>query len=283
MILDVKFEESKTTFDCDFVEVHNISDGGFERGLAEGERIGYEKGSAEGYSQGEADGRKTEYDAFWDSFQDYGNRVDYEYAFVALGWTTKNFKPKYDIRPTGSAIYMFGINAFKNNGEKVDLTELLENAGVTLDLSNATNADYAFRNSYIKRVPIIDASKTLINLGSIFAFAYDLETVDGIILNNEGTNTFNSAFTAASALREIKRIDGVIGNNIELNYCTLSKESIARVINALSTETSGISCKFSKYRVNKEFETAQGKNDGSTSTEWLDLIATKPNWTISLA
>ena len=29
-------------------------------------------------------------------------------------------------------------------------------------------------------------------------------------------------------------------------------------------------------------KTSEGANDGNTSEEWLNLIATKPNWTITL-
>lgn len=36
MILDIKFAESNQCFECNFGEVHDISDGGYERGYAEG-------------------------------------------------------------------------------------------------------------------------------------------------------------------------------------------------------------------------------------------------------
>ena len=41
MNFDVTFSESKQSFDAAFGEVHNISDGGFERGYAEGYTVGY--------------------------------------------------------------------------------------------------------------------------------------------------------------------------------------------------------------------------------------------------
>lgn len=52
MKLGVKFEQSKQRFKTNFGTVHNISDGGYERGYAEG----YEIGNEEGYTEGHTDG-----------------------------------------------------------------------------------------------------------------------------------------------------------------------------------------------------------------------------------
>lgn len=62
----------------------------------------------------------------------------------------------------------------------------------------------------------------------------------------------------------------------------LSKPSITSIINCLSTTTSGLTVTLSKTAVNNAFETSEGVADGSTSQEWLNLVATKTNWTISL-
>lgn len=254
--------------------IPRVYQAGYDKGVAEGD--GYDAG----YAQGEADGRKAEHDEFWDSYQNYGNRTDYDSAFKGIFWKEQNFKPKYDIAPTGRATYLFGGGALA----RVDLTQLLKKAGVILDLSNATHIGYSFQgNPGVSRVPIIDASKSLVTLNEAFRLSYALEVIDGLILQADGSNTWHITFDGTSALREISKIEGVIGNAIDLKACPLNKETIIRVINALSGTTTGKTCTFSKYRVNKEFETEEGKLDGTTTTEWLDLIATKPNWTISLA
>ena len=57
--------------------------------IAENERkvydAGYTKGKTEGggdsYDRGVADGRRAEYDAFWDNLQSNGNRTQYAVAF----------------------------------------------------------------------------------------------------------------------------------------------------------------------------------------------------------
>lgn len=76
MNLNVRFEESKQIFTTQLGEIHNVSDGGFERGYAEGyekgnldgyetgyetgyaegETAGYEEGNTEGYNEGVEDG-----------------------------------------------------------------------------------------------------------------------------------------------------------------------------------------------------------------------------------
>ena len=56
MILNIKFSESNQSFNPQFGEIHNISDGGFERGYAEGYEDGYTRGHTEGVEQGYADG-----------------------------------------------------------------------------------------------------------------------------------------------------------------------------------------------------------------------------------
>jgi hypothetical protein len=52
----------------------------------------------------------------------------------------------------------------------------------------------------------------------------------------------------------------------------LSKASIESIINALSSTTSGLTVTISKTAKEAVF----------TTEEWATLIATKPNWTISL-
>lgn len=56
MTFRVKFSEQGGSFRARFGETHNISDGGFERGYAEGYEGGYTRGHTEGVEQGYADG-----------------------------------------------------------------------------------------------------------------------------------------------------------------------------------------------------------------------------------
>ena len=64
----------------------------------------YNAGKAEGYTDGKADGytegAKSEYDKFWDAFQNNGTKTNYSYCFYTSNWTEKTFRPKYKLVPT---------------------------------------------------------------------------------------------------------------------------------------------------------------------------------------
>lgn len=226
------------------------------------------------YNEGVEAGKQDEYDAFWDTYQQNGTRTDYATAFGGNGWTNDTFKPKYNITPT-NATYMFRTTALVG-----DLVKIFDNLGISLDFSNCTMANELFSNvPGITRVGIIDFRKTTAVSN---AFSYSgINTIDKIIFS---ANSGVSYFPGAASKLESMIVEGIIAKNgFNAQYCTkLNKASIISVINALSTTTSGLSVTFSKVSVNKAFETSEGANDGSTSTEWIILIGTRSNWTISL-
>ena len=95
------------------------------------------------------------------------------------------------------------------------------------------------------------------------------------------TTTFKIAFTDCGALISIDEIEGAIGNNLSLAWSTLlNKDSITNLINALSTNTTGLTITFSKTAVNNAF--GIDIDDDSTWTfEWMALRDTKSNWTFA--
>lgn len=86
MILDITFSESNQSFNPGFGEVHNISDGGYERGYAAGydagETDGYEMGVAEGYTDGYEDGLAARVYETWTITLTDGTVVEKEVALV---------------------------------------------------------------------------------------------------------------------------------------------------------------------------------------------------------
>ena len=93
------------------------------------------------------EGRKAEYDAFWDANQDFGNRTNYEYAYSRSGWTDDNFKPKYLIKPV-NATQIFAQNKVLSSIPVIDFTV-------------ATKVDNAFTGSYAVTIEkIISAAET---------------------------------------------------------------------------------------------------------------------------
>lgn len=241
--------------------------------IAENEQKVYDSGMTKGIEQG----KKAEYDAFWDSYQDYGNRTDYRRAFNLKWWGDKNFYPKYDMFIKGAPNDGFAESTITN------LKKRLEECGVILDFSGATAFSYVFNSSKITDIGVVNTTGAP-SLGSLFNSAYSLKNIDALILKKDGSQAFsNDPFRMCQELENIT-IEGVIGQNgLNLQWSTkLSKASIESVINCLSTTTSGLSVTLSKAAVNKAFETSVGANNGATSTEWTTLIGTRSNWTISL-
>ena len=228
-------------------------------------------------------GKQEEYDAFWDNYQQNGTRKSYAFAFAGMGWTPENFRPKYDIKPKTKAKSMF---AQVDNMAGIDLEQTFKDLGITFDTSGVTHSDgfdYFVQNASPSVLPAI-STVGINRLIYCFNAASDLKTIRKLILKADGSQTFNNTFTGCANLENIE-IEGTIGQNgFDIHWSTkLSKASITSIINALSTTTSGLTITLSKTAVNSAFETSEGASDGSTSDEWLALIATKQNWTISLA
>lgn len=198
------------------------------------------------YESGVAQGKQDEYDAFWDIFQDYGNRNSYYNTFQGSVntdyWKDAIFNPKYELDCSGNATYS-ARSVFSNNIRITDIKVPMNCQGVSMrETFNTARA--------LIRIPLIRVN---------------------------ADTSFLTAFKDCDSLEEVK-FEGVIAKNgLDLQYSPkLSKASITSVINALSTTTSGLSVTLSKTAVT----TAFGSTD---SEEWLALIATKQNWTINLS
>ena len=221
-------------------------------------------------------GKKSQYDMFWDNYQENGQRTSYNGAFAGNCWTVETFQPKYNIHPR------FLQYGFWNNTINKDLVQLLANINISLDTSNCANISMAFQYSKFTRIGVIDCSAITSSMSGVFGNATNLETIDKLILTeNVG---FSGWFTSCAVLKNLT-IEGTIGKNgfSVADSPLLTKESLTSIINALSTTTSGLTVTLSKTAVNNAFETASGLADGSTSPEWTSLTGTKTNWTISLA
>ena len=223
----------------------------------------------EGYGQGGGD---NYYDTFWDAYQDNGNRTDYLRAFGGIGWTNETFKPKHSIRPV-CATNMFSDCRITN------LKKLMEDRGLVLDFSGITynRVSQVFSDSKITDLGIIDVSSCA-SIGYLFYRASNLVNVEKLILSSNGNTTFaGNEFTSCQALKEI-RVEGVIGKtgfNIS-SAKNLSKASIESIINALSTETTGLTVTLSneaKMRIDDEED---------SMVWWFSIAETRRNWTIEL-
>jgi len=246
----------------------------YDAGFAAGQAAGGDTDAA--YQEGYDAGKQAEYDAFWDKYQYEGkNTPVYSYAFAGPGWSDVNFKPKYNIAPRVTfSNYMFASSAITN------LKSILENLGISLNFRWCTSFVNVFQDSNIAEIGEVNTIGAS-SLGTLFYNARHLSTVDALILKSDGSQTIGNCFTNTTALANIT-ITGCIGNAINMRYSPLSKASIESVVNALSSTSTNKTATLNQTAVNGAFETAEGAADGSTSAGWLALVASKPNWTITL-
>ena len=244
-----------------------VHEAGQSKGYNEGYALGLK--TSHNYTDGFDAGKKAEYDAFWDAYQDYGNRTYTPGMFMGKGWNAETLKPKYSIIAQ-STYMMFAYCAFDG-----DLNDVFEKRGLTLtvDANDNSQNGYMFYNCSIKAIGTIDISNLTNStyVPSMFNTA-TLETIRNLI----PPKCEMQASCWGAGLVNLG-IGGDITKNMNLSRCTkLSKDSVANVVNALSAEASGQTATFSKTAVNNAFE------GGSEGAEWKALIGTKSNWTISL-
>ena len=231
-------------------------DGSIEQGAVEGAQIKYDEGFEAG--------KKSEYDAFWDAFQNYGNRREYQYAFAGVGFRN-SFYPKYDIIVT-RAEYMFA------SSDEFDVAERLEQLGITLDTSACTAFSNFTRYSSPNHFPTIDtrSASTLSN----FAVNSPVVTYDKIILREDGSQNVNNMFYMCTSIANLT-IEGVIGQNgFNVQWSTkLTHDSLMSITNALEDKTSDTS--------GTEWVVTLGSENKAKLTEDEILIAENKGWRVA--
>lgn len=184
------------------------------------------------------------YDAFWDVYQDNGNRTNYENGFGGIGWTDATFKPKYDLKPT-NAYMMFRYSTMSGN-----LTDHLNNLGITLDLSACTRPQYMFANIQFTRLGKLEFPvkiTTASNTAYLFAYNYTtLKTIDELHFNPESL-LHSTIFSSCSVLNNIGYtetdengnyilggVSGIGDDAITLTGCQqITKHSLLNILNGL--------------------------------------------------
>lgn len=143
-------------------------------------------------------GIQSEYDRFWDSFQQKGLAyISYANAFDYDRWTDEIFNPKYPIKPS-DCNNMFMRSALTDTKVDIDLT-----------CSIMTQAFYLFESS-----KLITIRKLIVPI------------------NRSYTRYFNGC----NSLRNIT-FEGEIGRSIDFSYSPLTVESMKSVITHLANYT----------------------------------------------
>ena len=209
-------------------------------------------------------GKKSQYDEFWDNFQQNGNRKIYISCFGS-GWTAETLKPKYTIKPT-NANMMF----YSNVGESL----ILEDArNFPLDFSECTNANYGIARLHSTIFGTLNFEKCT-NTQNLF-YSHDnanhgVRTIEEF-KSSEKTVFNANTFQNATFLTNIN-MTGTVASNIDFSKCTLlTNASIGSVVLALKQNFSGKTATFSDAAVTNAFD----------EEEWRYLTDTRPSWTIS--
>lgn len=248
---------------------------------------GYAKGKADGgdtetaYQEGYDAGKQSEYDRFWNGYQENGERGGYLYAFAGRGWTDETFKPKWDLRPVASANFMF------RDSYITDMVSNLEVCGVALDFSSCQALEYAFAYSQITRLGIID-TRAATKLSYMCYSCKNLTEIEKVIFADDGMQEGSNPFLLCNSLQEI-RIEGAIGTTVSFLNSPLSVESMKSIILALIDNTGTgfeyqTSVKFSTTCWNALEATIDADDettlppDGGTS--WKDYVFSTLSWNV---
>lgn len=172
-------------------------------------------------------GKKAEYDNFWDSVQENGNRTNYSFCFAGEAWSLDNFKPKYPLQPTSSQ------NMFAYWGNYGNRSGVADFRGLPIDFSKTEATTSCFLNNlFVVAVGEINAISAA-SISTFFDGCRNLHTVEKFILKEDGTTTLNNTFRNCKSLENIT-FEGAVGNNIDFQYSPLlTHDSLMSVINHL--------------------------------------------------
>ena len=192
-------------------------------------------------------GKKSEYDMFWDAFQDFGKRNDYRNSFSLSWWDEKTFKPKYDIvlqRPGPMALGVF---------EQSNIVEI----NVPIQIKN---------NSYAR--------------GGIFRACRNLKKISNIVLSGGITFT-DLSFENCSSLSYIRFTGTFDSDNDFSGASALSKDTVYHIFDRLSDIAVEKYFCFNASNINNLFGiNCEDPNTYPPGSEYYELINTKPNWSL---
>ena len=243
-------------------EVYSI---GRLQGYNEGYDIGYDTGHStgekRGYNEGREAGQEEGQNDIIIRFTNNYTRGNYESAFQYTDFSHFVFDKPINVSNT---TYMFHYYA----GEYIP---------IGLDATNASVSTISaqFMCRYARKLKVFSDIKLPIQTryAGTWQFCDELETIE-LVRCDENTD-FSAFVHDAKKLKNIS-FEGIIGQDIQFETnSVLSKASIINVFEHLSNSASGKTVTFTSSAVTNAF--------GSTdAAEWTNLVASKPNWTITL-
>lgn len=160
----------------------------------------------------------VEWNRFWDNYQEFGTRVNYNSAFRGYAWTDKIFKPKYKAE----------IQHCTSMFEESTITEITENE---TDFSKATAHYSTFQNcKKLKKLMFSVKSSTILS-NTMYA-ASELETL--YIFDYQANCKETNAFALLYGLKNVV-ITGTIGISVKFQWSNLLEvESAKNILRCLA-------------------------------------------------
>ena len=175
-------------------------------------------------------GRKAEYDAFWDVYQNNGSAKGYSYAFAGQAWKDAVYNPKYDIVINYTAAYMY-------------YDTRITDTKIVIDLANGSGSR---TTSYM------------------FGSATSLVTILKLIVSS--TTPFSNTFHNCPELVNLIIVGTIGQNGFDVHWSTkLSADSLKSIIDALSTTTTGLTITL-PTTAQSNYEAVYGSGSWSTLT-----------------
>ena len=230
----------------------------------------------------------------WASITQNNKREVYDRGFSQWSIREETFRPPHTLRVGGVSSQMF-YNAVLHESlpeyesRPIDAQKYEDETGRPMfDTSLATRLDYFNNPGVFSTLGVIDVTRcttsvSLTQFCSTNTFVDYLRSIKKLLVSAD-TYFDTTMFRYCSGLTHCV-FEGTIGKGgLNLSFCTsLDYESIMSIFRSLSSTTSGLTVTLSRTAVNKAFETSPGANDGTTSQDWNDFVASRSNWTISLA
>ena len=191
-------------------------------------------------------GKKAEYDRFWDSFQNNGNRQNYSYAFsmgsnwAGGGWDDDLYNPKYPI----------SVNGFNNITGMYQYSEKISDTKVEISVGQLANGtQYG-------------------DMRSTFVGAAGLVTIRKLTVDE--TVVFSNTFAKCYSLENLTMAGTIGQNGFNVSESTkLTHDSLMSIINCLEAKTEGT------------WTVTLGTENLAKLTDAEKAIATQKGWTLA--
>lgn len=217
----VKFTESDEIFKSKFGEINVVSDGGFERGYAQGLEEGEQQGYTKGYADGESKGFEQGYEQGNTLY--YSSNLSYIFNGAVL---PENFDLVLRVKEITNEPY-----------QTFRYTENLRSVKLIVDNKESTLAfSQTFREC--ESIEVVDLTETSRKLTKVDYCFYQCPNLISIIgaLDLTEVKTDNYAFFAHS-LRDIEIVPNTLRVTMRFVSSVLTNASIESIINGLADLT----------------------------------------------